>query len=222
MEKLVFIGGGHAHLSCILNIEEFLELGMNVTVISPSEYLYYSGMGPGLLGGFYEPSECRFNIKGLVDQAGGEFIKEKVTQVDPEIKELTLESGKQISYDIASFDVGSYIPSENLQIKESEVILVKPISNLVEVRQEIKKLKSGQSVNVCIVGGGPSGTELAGNVWRTLSKHKLNFKITLITDDLLLSEHPIKIRNYALKSLKERGVEVKENQTVERIENNIL
>jgi len=36
-----------------------LERGHRVTVIMPSSYQYYSGMGPGMLSGIYRPQEVR-------------------------------------------------------------------------------------------------------------------------------------------------------------------
>ena len=63
MGNLVMVGGGHAHMTAIANIGRFLDKGHRVTLVSPSAYHYYSGMGPGMLGGFYTPEEIRFPIK---------------------------------------------------------------------------------------------------------------------------------------------------------------
>lgn len=52
---LVLAGGGHAHLLSLANLRHFTEQGHRVPVIAPSETHWYSGMGPGLLGGLYTP-----------------------------------------------------------------------------------------------------------------------------------------------------------------------
>ena len=46
-KKLVFVGGGHAHLSSLLSVGDYMKGGHLVTLISLSGYQYYSGMGPG-------------------------------------------------------------------------------------------------------------------------------------------------------------------------------
>ena len=59
-KHLVLIGGGHAHMVTLANLETIVEKGHGVTVIGPSDYHYYSGMGPGMLSGTYRPEEIRF------------------------------------------------------------------------------------------------------------------------------------------------------------------
>jgi NADH dehydrogenase FAD-containing subunit len=60
---LVLVGGGHAHIATLFNLNDFARRGHSVTLISPSRYHYYSGMGPGMLSGIYRPQEVRFNIR---------------------------------------------------------------------------------------------------------------------------------------------------------------
>jgi NADH dehydrogenase FAD-containing subunit len=58
-KDLVLVGGGHDHLTVLLNVARYIERGHRVTVIMPSSYQYYSGMGPGMLSGIYRPQEVR-------------------------------------------------------------------------------------------------------------------------------------------------------------------
>ncbi len=48
-KHLVFVGGGHAHLTALMNLHDTVRAGHRVTLIGPSPYHHYSGMGPGLL-----------------------------------------------------------------------------------------------------------------------------------------------------------------------------
>jgi len=83
-KHLVLVGGGHAHMMTLANISAFVERGHRVTVIGPSEYHYYSGMGPGMLGGTYSPSDIRFATKHVVEKQGGVFVLGKAVLVRPE------------------------------------------------------------------------------------------------------------------------------------------
>jgi NADH dehydrogenase FAD-containing subunit len=52
---LVLVGGGHAHLTVLLHLSDYVQGGHRVTLVGPSPYHYYSGMGPGMLSGIYPP-----------------------------------------------------------------------------------------------------------------------------------------------------------------------
>ena len=73
-KHLVFVGGGHAHLTALVRLKEYIRRGHKVTLISPSPYQYYSGMAPGMLSGIYRPQEVRFHVRKLAEDRGAEFI----------------------------------------------------------------------------------------------------------------------------------------------------
>ncbi len=82
-KHLVLVGGGHAHLTALKNLSEFTRRGHGVTLVSASSYHYYSGMGPGMLSGIYNPSEVRFHVKKMAEERGAEFIEDNVVKIDP-------------------------------------------------------------------------------------------------------------------------------------------
>lgn len=106
-KHLVLIGGGHAHMTSLVNIDQLTARGHQVTLVSPSPYHYYSGMGPGMLGGFYDPSQARFHVGKMAEERGAEFIQDTAVRIDPHGKSILLKSGQHISYDVASFNIGS-------------------------------------------------------------------------------------------------------------------
>ena len=62
-KHLVLVGGGHAHMVTLANLQEFIEKGHRVTVIGPSHHHYYSGMGPGMLSKIYTPDDIRLYLQ---------------------------------------------------------------------------------------------------------------------------------------------------------------
>ncbi len=76
-KHLVLVGGGHAHMVTLAKLHTFVEKGHRVTVIGPSAYHYYSGMGPGMLGKTYAPDDIRFSTQHVVEKQGGTFILDK-------------------------------------------------------------------------------------------------------------------------------------------------
>lgn len=157
-KHLVFVGGGHAHLTALLNLADYIQRGHRVTVISSFSYHYYSGMGPGMLSGIYRPQEVRFHIKKLAEDRGGVFIEDRVVRIDPENRLLFLESNQEVPYDVVSFNTGSEVPMEGLISTLGENIFpVKPITNLLLARRFILKSLKNQSLNFIVAGGGPAG-----------------------------------------------------------------
>ncbi len=81
-KRLLIAGGGHAHILTLAHLDEFVDKGFEVTVIGPDTHHYYSGMGPGMLGGTYRPEEIRFATQELVEKKGAVFLQAKVTGID--------------------------------------------------------------------------------------------------------------------------------------------
>ena len=94
-KHLVFIGGGHAHLTALVRLKEYIQRGHKVTFISPSPYQYYSGMAPGMLSGTYRPQEVRFHVRKLAEDRGAEFIGDSVNAFHPRERVLSLKSGEK-------------------------------------------------------------------------------------------------------------------------------
>lgn len=157
-KHLVLAGGGHAHMVTLANIRLLRDLGHRVSVIGPSDYHYYSGMGPGMLGATYEPDDIRFATRQTVEEQGGAFICDSITAIDPGGRRLHLASGRNVAYDVVSFNTGSSIALPEIEGNFSTIYTVKPIERLYEARQQIKEKAEQQSVDIAVVGGGQGGS----------------------------------------------------------------
>ena len=219
-KSLVFVGGGHAHLTSLKNISQFKKLGHQVTLISSSPYHYYSGMGPGMLSGIYHPPEVRFHVKKLAEDRGAAFIKGKVIRVDPLQHLLFLDSGEKVQYDVVSFNTGSDVPMETLtRAPVDNLFPVKPVINLLKARQTIlDAIGNNRRLRIVVVGGGPAGIEISANLLRLLHKNQGKGEITLIGGKRFLGDAPDKVRHLAMESLIRRGVEIIEGNHVKGIE----
>ena len=221
-KHLVLVGGGHAHMTTLKKLNRFTARGHRVTVISRSPYQYYSGMGPGMLAGIYRPEEIRFPIKKMAEKAGGAFVEGEVLQVDPKVRRLTLSSGDKVSYDVVSFNTGSYVPLDRVVIESKErVFPVKPIENLLRAQENILDLMGKGKPRILIVGGGAAGVEIAGNAWRLISEHGGEAKLSLLAGKKLLSRFPEDVERLVRKSFKARGIEVVEGTLLRRLERRV-
>jgi NADH dehydrogenase FAD-containing subunit len=208
-KHLVLIGAGHAHLTCLKSLRDYIARGHRVTVIGPDTHHYYSGMGPGMLGQTYKPQEIRFNSQRLVEAGGGRFVKGVVSQVQPGERTLVLASGEQIPYDVVSFNIGSGIPKENVTIQDdAHVFTVKPIEQLLRGQQSILEQLGTKTLELLVIGGGPAGLEISGNLWRLVTRHNGRANLTLVAGRRLMADFPDKVHRLALDSLQNRDIRV--------------
>ena len=211
-KRLVFVGGGHVHLLSLKNADQFIRAGAEVTLIGPDRFHYYSGMGPGMLSRIYKPEQVKFDVQSMVESRGGRFVKGKVISLDPANRTLALEGGEEIPYDLVSLNIGSYVPMDRIPGAEGEGIPVKPIENLESARESIlKKFRNGIP-KVLLIGAGPAGVELAGNIWRLARSHNAQAEITLASSrDGILPNLDEKVGRVAQRSLSQRGIQILSN-----------
>jgi len=217
-KRLVLVGGGHAHMMALAGIHGFVAQGHEVTVIGPSDHHYYSGMGPGMLGGFYTPGDIRFATRQVVEKQGGRFIRGKAVSVDPDKRIVYLESGEGVPYDVVSFNTGSQVPTPEMEGGQENIYSVKPIERLQEARDRIESLLSERPLCIGVVGGGPSSIEIAGNVWRLCrqpGRHAA--EVIVFAGSSLMASFSEGIQSRARRSLAKRGIAILEGARVTRV-----
>jgi len=145
----------------------------------------------------------------MVESRGGRFIRGKVTSVNPEDKIMLLDTGDKISYDLVSFNVGSHLPLNILPGAGDSAYPVKPIEKLEALRSEILQRITDGTPHIVIIGAGPAGVELAGNIWRLVKEHRGSARITLASSrDGVLPRLPARVGALARASLERRGIAI--------------
>jgi len=208
MSHLVLLGGGHAHMTTLAGIDSLVQASHKVSVIGPSEYHYYSGMGPGMLGGTYKSRDIRFHTSRVVEKNGGTFILDTAIRIDPTAQVVHLKSGQEVPYDVLSCNVGSYVPDKHPTDGSLPVFTVKPISGLIAARDTFLDLAKRKPLTVAIVGGGPSAAEIAGNLLQLAKLFRLPPpKVKIFAGGGFIKGFPSMVIELIERSLNRRGVE---------------
>ena len=155
----------------------------------------------------------------MIEDQGGSFIEGCVKGIDPKNRVLFLEDGSSVCYDIASFNTGSEVPQGGLDSNSEFVIPVKPVVNLHRARKFILSGNNSSPIRIIVVGGGPTGVEIAANAWRLLHDNGKPAQVTLVAGDKVLHGASAKIRRLAVSSLAKRGIRVLEGARVYSHEN---
>ncbi|GHA92705.1 NAD(P)/FAD-dependent oxidoreductase [Modicisalibacter luteus] len=210
--NLVLVGAGHSHLHVAANADVLKEAGANVTLISPGDF-WYSGMATGMLGGDYPDREDRLDPQPLIEGAGGRFVKDRVIAIDRVEQYLQLASGERLPYDLVSLNLGSRVdmpPIAGLE-EASGVWQAKPIETLWQLRQRLESYlaDSASLPRLAILGGGPTGVELACNLLGLSERYGRTFDISLVSADRrVLPQAPLGASRWITRRLIRRGLKL--------------
>ena len=215
-KKLVLVGGGHTHLHLKKNLISLIDDNIEVTLISASEYQYYSGMTSGFLEGIYDEKSMRINLADLCKKYNIKFIKAKVMAVDAANKKLNLDTNESVDFDVLTLDTGSQVIFDNYPKDSSKVYPVKPISNLVPIKDLLKTLKSNPKI--FIAGAGAAGVEVVLAIRAFANDLGINMDISLLNGSTqLLKEYPQKFQGKILEKLKINNINILTNYRVKEI-----
>lgn len=221
MKKLVIIGGGHAHVEVLRQLGANPLPGVEITLISPDRHTPYSGMLPGLVAGHYTFDECHIDLAPLAQFAGARFLQISVAAIDPARRVITLEDAAQFTYDIASIDVGSTPPAQQIAGAREHAMAVKPVKHLLTAWDTlIARVRAGEVRSLAMVGGGAAGVEMLLAMQHRLTQLRLPaLRYVLVTDTpQLLVQHARGVRATLTRSLARKRVEVHAATRITRID----
>lgn len=210
--KIVFAGGGHAHLYALRRTAELSRRGFDVTLVNPSPYLYYSGMATGVVSGIYSAEADRIDVSRLVETGGGSFVEGSVRAIHAEDRALVLDDGRTVSYGAASFNLGSTTTSREAA---PGVLPVKPVENAARVHRRLRSWEGERPVKLLVVGGGAAGCEIAANSLALLERLGKEGEVTVAEKgESLLGASPNGARRSIEAYLEGRGARILTNTEI--------
>ena len=222
--RVVLVGGGHAHLEVLRRFALRPHPPVDLTLVSLDRRHLYSGMVPGYLQGQYEEEEITFELPALAARAGGRFVHAAVTAVaavGPGAREIALEGGSTLPFDLVSFNIGSRTAGDDRPGVREQAALVKPISRAADLRRRLLALKAegDEPCRAAIVGGGAAGVEIACAFAAVLDRAGRQRRIALLDSSAqILSEYSERFRRRALEVLSRKQIEVRTGVRVEDLE----
>jgi selenide,water dikinase len=216
--RLVLLGGGHAMLPSLARAHEWTEAGVEVTLIDPQRWLYYSGMVPEYLGGVYALDEIRIDLRRLAHRGGATHVAAQATEIDAAARVVRTEDGGEYAYDLLGVDVGGVNPA----VPEAAVG-TKPIYRIRALAPRLEHVLDtpGARLALTVVGGGAAGVEVALNVTGRFAGAGRggDLDLTLVEQSAqVLPGFPDGMRTYAAQLLRERGARIRTKTTVDAVD----
>lgn len=181
MKHLVIVGGGFAGVRLARKLRR--TKNVYITLISDSEeFRYCPALYRSATG--HKVGVSRLPLEWmLLDCPNLNLIIDKALSVDVDTKKLNLESGQIIEYDEIVFAIGVVSTFFNIEGLHEYAYGMKTSQEVVKLRKHLHDtlmLDDEASRNFVVVGGGPTGVELAaglGNYLRKIArKHRRSRK----------------------------------------------
>jgi NADH dehydrogenase FAD-containing subunit len=220
-KRVVLVGAGHAHLYVVAHASVLTRDGAGLVLVDPGNF-WYSGLATGMLAGQYDAEADQVDPARLVERAGGEFVRDRLTEIDADRQTAVLASGNTLQYDALSLNIGSEVKACDLPGAERHAWCVKPIRNLWRLRQHVEQRFAEPShlpLRVTVVGGGPTGCEVAACIDALARRRGARVQLTLVSrSDRLLAGLPSGAVRRLTTLLARRGIDVLPSWPVEQIE----
>jgi NADH:ubiquinone reductase (H+-translocating) len=235
LPHVVVVGGGFAGLAAVKTLAK-VKPPVRVTLLEQHNYHLFQPLLYQLATGLVQPADIAHPVRGIVRRFRRTSVRmATVSGVDFEAREVVTEEGRRFGYDYLILAAGATTATFGIPGVAEHSFPLKGMPDALRLRAhllrqfELAENDPGEidkgALTVVVVGGGPTGVEMAGAL-HELFKHVLvhdfpdldinQAKVVLLeaTDHLLAPFHPSS-RKHALDILKKRGVEVRLGQAME-------
>lgn len=167
--RILIIGAGFAGL----NAARTLAGKYRATVIDPAPNFEFTPNIHELVSGHKKPSELILDRETLLAGMGHEWLRDRVTAIDPVGKKVSLESGKALEYGYAILALGGVNDDHEVPGMEAHAMPFKSVRDCQLIGDRLAELnRSGKNHKVTIVGAGVEGLESLGEILRKYHRSK--------------------------------------------------
>jgi NADH:ubiquinone reductase (H+-translocating) len=229
--RVVIVGAGFAGIEVAKRLQKS-GAPVDLTVVSKSEsFEYYPALYRLVTGAL--PIEVSVPLRVILPQKDISLITGTYTGLDQARQVITLEGGSEIPYDYLVLALGSEtnyfnipgLPENSFSFKSvKEALRLKQhFCTLVAKCKTLPKEEAVALMNTIIVGGGPSGVELAGDLKHYLTRVAIEFGVdpSLVTIDIIEASNrvlptlPEKASRIAEARLRKMGVNIFTNRALQ-------
>ena len=241
MLNVVVIGGGFGGLKFL---QRARSSKIQFTLIDKQNHHLFQPLLYQVATAVLSPANIAFPIRRMFKNFKNvKVILDEATDINREDKTVTISSGEKIKYDQLVVSTGSrhsYFGNDGWSEYSNGL---KGINDALQIRERLLRAfekaeneknieKRNKYLNFVVVGGGPTGVEMAGSIaeiaYKNMKEEFRNFKssdanVYLIeATEKILPMYSDRLSGKAEKYLIEFGVQVRTNEKVIKIENDLV
>jgi NADH dehydrogenase len=233
---VVIVGAGFAGLEAAKTLRDE---PVRVTLVDRNNYHKFQPLLYEVAMAGLEPDDIAHNVRSIFQ--GNETVRFRlgtVTDIDPALQQVHLHGSDSISYDHLILAAGAVSTDFGIPGVQEHAYPLKNVPDAVNLRNRVlrqferydrQREAAGEgALTFVIVGGGPTGVEMAGafvELFDTLNDDFAEFDtreqarcILLEMEDHLLPPYKRPLQTYTRRVLEDRGVDVRTGTAVERVE----
>ena len=241
MLNVVVIGGGFGGLKFL---QRARSSKIKFTLIDKQNHHLFQPLLYQVATAVLSPANIAFPIRRMFKNFKNvKVILDEATDINREEKTVTISNGEKIKYDQLVISTGSkhsYFGNDDWSEYSNGL---KGINDALQIRERLLRAfekaenekdidKRNKYLNFVVVGGGPTGVEMAGSIaeiaYKNMKEEFRNFKssdanVYLIeATEKILPMYSERLSGKAEKYLVDFGVEVRTNEKVIKIENDLV
>lgn len=237
MPHVVVLGAGFAGVSAT---SELAKLGFRVTLVDHHPYNTFQPLLYQVATGGLNPGDVTYSLRFFAArQRGVRFRRATVTGIDHDRREVLCADELRIPYDYliigsgvttnhfgipgaAEYSMSMYTRPEALRVRDTIFGGLETLATHTEPSEE-----TPERFTVVVVGGGATGVEMAGalaelrdNAVRTVYPELDPSRVHVVLVEMgeaVLPPFDARLREYALRELIERGVDVRLQTTIAKV-----
>ncbi len=233
--RVVVVGGGFAGLSAGMALAD---MAVDVTLIDRRNHHTFQPLLYQVALAVLSPADIAQPIRAIFSKKRNiEVLMDEVVGIEPDSRTLQLHSGAKIDYDYLILGTGSthsyfghddWAPSApGLKTVEDATEIRRRVLLAFELAErEMVETGAHPMLNFVIIGGGPTGVELAGaisDISKLYMRHDFRHidpakarVIVIEGSPRILAAYPEDLSKKAVQQLEQLGVEVRAGQSVMR------
>jgi len=240
-KRVVIVGGGFAGIHAALGLAN---QPVDITLVDRSNHHTFQPLLYQVALAVLSPADIAQPIRGILSkQKNARVLMDEVTGFDINARTVALASGNHLSYDFLIIATGATHSYFGHNEWEPLAPGLKTLEDAVEIRRRVllafelaerEALETGihPALNFVVIGGGPTGVELAGaisDIARLYIRHDFHYidpsnaRVLLLEGSpRILAAYPDDLSASAAAQLKKIGVEVRTNTHVTGIDPGVV